>query len=232
MPLALPMIDWFIGRNLRDKNVWLEKIPFFALALVGGLFTLSLRNPYNVQYLADYYLWERLIFACYALTEYLTKLIVPVNLLYVYPFPMIAGDPMPVRFFLYPVIAAAIVGAFVYYRKHAVLVFGTLFFLLNVCLTLHIISISRISIVADRWIYPSSVGFFMTVAWYGANFLKDLSKLKKGIACLAFAAYFVYLAGYAMKRAEVWHDNDSLKKEIKELIKMREDYEKGTFKEQ
>ena len=34
--------------------------------------------------------------------------------------------------------------------------------------------------------------------------------------------YLLYLAGYAMKRVEVWHDNKSLRKEIIELLDKRE----------
>jgi len=225
LPLALPLIDWYAGRDFKKKKLWFEKIPFLALVLLGGLYTMSLRNINFVEYYAGYPLWQRLIFACYALTEYPTKLIVPINLLYIYPFPMPPGDSLPLRFLIYPVIFAAITGVIVYYRKHALLVFCTLFFVLNVSLTLHILSMSRVTIVADRWIYLSGIAFFMAIAWYAIKYFLTLSKLQKIAAILAFVIYLFYLTGYTMKRSEVWHDNSSLKKEINDLIKQREDYE-------
>jgi len=224
LPLTLILIDWYTGRDFRKKKLWLEKIPFLLLVTLGGLFTLSLRNMDYVQYLAGYPLGQRLIFAFYAIIEYLTKLIIPIKLMYLYPFLMMPGEAMPLRFLIYPLIVAALGGIIVYYRKHALLVFCALFFVLNVSLTLHIVSMSRVTIVADRWIYLSGVGFFMAVAWYGIKGLMRLSKVRKIIACSFFVVYLCYLTGYTMKHSEIWHDNDSLKKVIRELIEQREDY--------
>ena len=228
LPLAVLLIDWFSGRDFRDKKLWIEKLPFLALMLLGGIFTLSLRSPELIQYRAGYPLWQRLIFACYALTEYLTKLAVPLNLMYVYPFPMAPGYPLPVRFLIYPLIVSALAGVVVYYRKHAVPVFGALFFLLNLSLSLHLVSISRVTIVADRYVYLSGIGFFMVLSWYGLKFFSTLSKLwKKILLCCTFAVYLLYLAGYAQKRSLVWQDNDSLKKEMRELLDKRKSDEKS-----
>ena len=35
LPLIVPLIDWFAGRDFRDKKCWLEKIPFLLIALAG-----------------------------------------------------------------------------------------------------------------------------------------------------------------------------------------------------
>ena len=223
IPFVMPLIDWFAGRNLWDKKLWIEKIPFLALALTGGFYTLTLRNIDLVEYRAGYPLWQRMVFACYAITEYLTKLIVPLKLMYLYPFPMAPGELLPHRFFLYPVIVAFIVGLLIYYRKYKVLVFSALFFLLNVSLTLHIISMSRSTIVADRYIYLSCIGFFAPTFWYGAQYVMRLSKYKKIFACILFGAYLLCLTGYTIKHSEVWHNNDTLKKEVRELLDKRKE---------
>ena len=225
LPLVLPLIDRFTGRNLRDKKVWLEKIPFFAFVLLGGLFTLSLRNHDYIAQFAGYPLWQRLVFACYAITEYLTKFIIPTNLMYIYPFPMVPGEPLPVQYFIYPfaIVVMAIVVIY-YYRKQAILIFGMLFFLINVSSTLHFVSMSRITISADRWVYLSGVGFFMMASWYGVRFFMQQSKSKKMLICTVFGVYLLYLAGYAVKRSEVWHDSRTLKKEVRELLEKRKEY--------
>lgn len=222
LPLALPLIDRFAGRNFRDKKMWLEKIPFLVFVLVAGVYTMSLRNHAGIQYLADYPLWQRLFFASYSITEYLIKLAVPVKLLYLYPFPMVPGDDLPLNFYIYPFIVAAMVGAAIYYRKHKLMVFGALFFLLNIFFTLHIVSMSRICMFADRYVYLSGIGFFIPVVRYCVKYFLRLSKHKKIIVGIMVSIYLLYLAGYAMKRVEVWHDNKSLRKEIIELLDKRE----------
>jgi len=174
IPIATLFIDWFAGRNFRNKTVWLEKIPFLLIVVLGGLYTLSLRNIGWIEHYVGYPVWQRLVFASYSITEYLTKLIISTNLMYVSPFPMAPGDSLPQRFLIYPVIFTALVGAAIYYRKYRVMVFGALFFLLNVSLTLHIISMSRITIVADT-----------------------------------------------MKHLDVWGNNDTLKKDVRDLLEKR-----------
>ena len=164
LPLIVPLIDWFVGRNLRDKKLWIEKIPFLLLIIAVCLFMLLLRNPFFVQYRAYYPIWQYIVFTCYALTEYLTKLVFPVNLLHLYPIPIVPGESLPVRFFIYPFMIVAMAGIAVYYRKYTMLIFGLLFFLFNVLLTLHPISTSRIIIAADRHIYLAGIGFLMTAA--------------------------------------------------------------------
>ena len=203
------------------KKLWLEKIPFLAIIVCGGLYTLSLRNIGWIEHYVGFPMWQRLVFASYSITEYLTKLIVPTNLMYIYPFPMTPGAPLPHRFLIYPVIFAALAGAAIYYRKYKLMVFGALFFLLNLALTLHIISMSRISIVSDRYVYLSSIGFFMPAVWYGVNYVMRFSKGKRIFVCVLFGAYLFYLTGYTMKHVEVWENNDTLKKDVKDLLEKR-----------
>ena len=221
IPIAALFIDWYARRNFRDKKIWLEKIPFLAIIVCGGLYTLSLRNIGWIEHYVGFPMWQRLVFASYSITEYLTKLIVPTNLMYIYPFPMMPGAPLPHRFLIYPVIFAALAGAAIYFRKYKLMVFGALFFLLNLALTLHIISMSRISIVSDRYVYLSSIGFFMPAVWYGVNYVMRLSKGKRIFVCVLFGAYLFYLTGYTMKHVEVWENNDTLKKDVKELLEKR-----------
>jgi len=44
------------------------------------------------------------------------------------------------------------------------------------------------------------------------------------LICTVFGVYLLYLAGYAVKRSEVWHDSRTLKKEVRELLEKRKEY--------
>ena len=141
--------------------------------------------------------------------------------MHLYPFPVETGFPLPFRFFIYPVVIAVMAGIVAYYRKHMVFVFGVMFFLLNVSLTLHPLLTSRVVITADRYVYLSAVGFFMTVVWYGVKYFMQLSKYGKILICTVFFACFSFLTVSTVKRSEVWRDDDTLKRELRELLEQR-----------
>jgi hypothetical protein len=234
LPAALLLLDWAFGRTSlscgesRDdcpavKKSWgyllLEKAPFILFALLGGLYTYANQSAYVIERWAGYTFWERIVFACYSLVEYSGKMVFPVNLLYLYPFPMAPGKALPVHFFIYPVIiAAAAVFLFkVIKRKDRTVIFGLLFFLINMALMLHIVAMSRLSVIADRYVYLSCAGIFLIAAWYAVPWLQKKTKGRKW-AIAAAVCYLLYLGVFAHFRTYVWKDSITLKKEFRELI--------------
>ena len=225
LPTSLFLLDILLSRNMKKKGVWLEKLPFILFALLVGLFTLSIQDVSLIAERAGYPLWQRLIFASYSLVEYLVKLIIPVNLMYLYPFPMVIGEDLPLRFYIYPVVLlVAAIGLFVS-RKQWIICFGVLFFVFNIALTLHIAPMSRYTLVADRYVYLSSVGIFLIGVWYAVAYIEKQTKKKRAFIYLLVACYFLYVGIYAHQRSKVWYDTDTLKKEIRVLIEERDDIE-------
>ncbi|MCB6307843.1 hypothetical protein LI302_23400, partial [Parabacteroides merdae] len=90
LPLSLILIDWFISRNLKSSDWWIEKMPFFILSVGFALLTLDLQGPRSEA--VSYTAVQRLLFGCYSLFEYLTKSLLPINLNYLYPFPILPGN--------------------------------------------------------------------------------------------------------------------------------------------
>jgi hypothetical protein len=219
-PALLILLDWLLKRNLRSIEVWMEKLPFFLFSLFVGIYTLSQQNPAFVQQRAGYPLWQRLVFACYACVEYLIKLAVPIRLMYLYPYPMPPGELLPLRFFIYPIIAVIAAATVLFYRKQWLLVFGILFFLINIGLTLNVIPMSRYAVVADRYVYLPSIGVFMMMVWYSVKYVRTLPKKWRKWCLVPALAYVLCLGGYAHIRTYVWYDSKSLKKELKELLEL------------
>lgn len=79
----------------------------------------------------------------------------------------------------------------------------------------------RFAIVADRYIYLSSVGLAFIVSYYFTAFY---SKLKHGRKYLfvVLICYFIYLGLYVNVRARVWSNSETLKREVRELVDQRE----------
>ena len=216
-PLVLLLIDWFLNRNMRSGEVWSEKIIFLVMSLFFGLVTIFSQGISLES--TVYPLSSRLVFAPYALIEYFTKSVFPVNLNYLYPFPCLPDEAVPARFYIYPVILLCLIGWLWGYRKNKVLIFGIGLFIINLLVAIHIIPMARHAIVADRYLYLSYIGISFLIG-YGITLVKPkIRKITVGI----FVLYCLYLAGYAFMYSQRWKNTDTVKQHVKEIIMERED---------
>jgi hypothetical protein len=161
-----------------------------------------------------------MVFASYSLVEYFGTLAFPANLLYMHLFPMSPGLPLPVRYFIYPVIVAAftyLLIRLVKFKNWPVF-FGLVFFLINIALMLHVVAMSRFTIIADRYVYLASVGIFFIVTWYAVPWLQKMASSGKKWTLAVAVCYLLYLGGYAHYRTYAWKDSDTLKKEFRKLV--------------
>jgi hypothetical protein len=86
-----------------------------------------------------------------------------------------------------------------------------------------VIPTSRFAIVADRYVYLPSMGIFFLIAYFlDAGLQKKNSFRHLLLGCSL--VYFICLGTYARQRCRVWHNSETLKKELKETIETRSDY--------
>lgn len=217
LPVCLVIIDWAIGRNMKSGYIWIEKISFFLIGFILGCITLYLSHSNISSLSGGYVLWERIIFGCYSYIEYLFKWVCPICLLYLYPFPSLPGEPIPEWMLWYPLLITIIGYTFKKVLAYWPVTLGLLFFTVNLFMTLHFIPMPRLAIVADRYIYVASIGLSFIVAYY---FIMIFIKWKQYnfFHILIFSLLTLYLSGYANLRTHIWHDSNSLKKEVKELV--------------
>lgn len=225
LPACLFLFDLLLRRNLMKKEVWIEKLPFLFFAILVGLFTLSLQSASLINERAGYPFGQRMVLACYSIIEYVIKLIIPANLLYIYPFPMQPGEELPLKFYMYPVLATGLFTGAIIYRKKWTVSFGALFFLINIALALHIVPMSRYAMVADRYVYLPAVGIFLIAVWHVFAYYLRLTKQKRRWMYICAVGYILFLGIYAHQRTKVWYDSDTLKKEMRDLLEERNKYE-------
>lgn len=221
-PFCLLLLDYIAKRNFRNLNLWIEKVPFFMLSLCFGLITLisfSQMAREMVNGTNTYPLFYRFVFMSYSVTEYVTKLILPVKLMYVYPFPIAHNEALPFMFYIYPLI---LIGLFILFwkgRKQYVLVFGSLFFVVQLLLMLHIIPMPRFYICADRYLYLACIGFFFIVVWYLFELRRSLNKTKWNVFISIFCGIILFMGLYSNRISRKWANDVSLKQEMGELLK-------------
>jgi hypothetical protein len=157
-PLWMLLIGWLSGASFKSRKVWLGVAPFLLLSLGFGIITiLSQTGGKTLFGEGGYPAWQRIVYACYTFTEYFQKLVFPFKLSYLYPFPSVAGDPLPQWLLVYPLLIAILLLSF--WRQistHKVWIFVLLFFGIHIAVALHIVSLSRFAVVADRYVYVAS----------------------------------------------------------------------------
>jgi tetratricopeptide (TPR) repeat protein len=164
-PLTLLAIDWYRGRGW-NASVLLEKLPHIAVSVATGL--LNIQAQKSAGAVAEVGYWEpleRVLLASRALALYAQKLFAPVELSAIYPMP----DPsakLGAGFHLSAALLLIAVPLTVYLaRRHRAVLFGILFFLINIVLVLQLVPFG-FSLIADRFSYLPYLGLFLALSWW------------------------------------------------------------------
>ncbi len=203
---TLVLVDYFYGRNIKSTRVILEKIPFFLLALFFGVLAVYAQSlgP-DTEGIPDYKLFKRLVFAGYGCSQYILKLIWPYHLVAFYPYPK---TEIP---YYYYFASLAVLGLFTWlvisFKTNKIIIFSVIFFILNIVLVLQILPVGK-AIMADRYAYLPSIGFFLLLVFA----IEKALSFKKGymIAGGILSFYILALGVYNYKQVQVWKDSFSL----------------------
>ena len=223
LPLSLLAIDWFRRRQF-DARLWMEKAPFFAIGIAGGLVNLAVQKSLGALTIPHpWSLVAKVYFASYALVAYVAKLFVPVHLSGVYPYPAV-GAALPPRYsaaFLAVLILVPL--AIVAVRRNRAALFGIAFFFINIALVLQLITVGT-AVLAERYTYLPYIGLFFALAWPLDD--RGGSAWSRGLR-RALAALFVLLGIFSVaqtwSRCSVWHDpetfwSDAIRKHPGEIV--------------
>ncbi len=231
LPLNIILLDAFFhifGEQKFTKKVWVEKIPFFIIAI--GFWYWSSLHQLGVMNLEDAFPWEqRLVFGSYSLVVYLIRFIIPAKLLFYYGFPILAGEALPWTYYVF-VSAALFVLMYLidlYRQRKWAPFFGLLFFLINILLVLHIIPMPRAMITADRYMYLSIIGLAVWALWFAhkltiwmtsRSLLPNLRSSKTLMGGL-IGLYLLGFGWYSNSLTHKWNDSVSIKQELRDYIK-------------
>jgi hypothetical protein len=104
LSVTLIATDYLLKRRLTDIKVIAEKIPFFLVSIAVGIIAVKAqKSSASIADSSVFAIYERILFACYGLTQYFVKLILPLNLSAIYPFPVRLNGSIPASFWFYPV---------------------------------------------------------------------------------------------------------------------------------
>lgn len=233
LPLNLLLIDFALGRfegitwrKFLSSRVILEKIPLFLLALAFLYFTWA-NSPGGIQQEAGYPFFQRIAFAFHSMVEYVFRFLAPVKLYFFHPYPMSPGEALPLYYWGY-LLLAGIIGYFVWeqvQKGNTIVLFGFLFFLVNLILVLHIIPLPRPVITADRYMYLSVIGLAWSVVVMAQSWMKSSKTNNQKAILLGALVWLIFLGVQTNLRTAEWKDSESTKSNVIELIEKRQEAE-------
>ncbi len=158
LPLALFAVDIWLKRPLRGKKIIFEKIPLVLIGIPFVLITIAAQEDVHFLNHHNEFQFSSLIFAGYAICQYIFHLLLPINLSVLYPYP---GSASSVHYVCF-VAAICIVGAMclAYVKQLRFWAAGLLFFLVNLLPVLQLVQFGE-TLMADRYLYIASIGLWI-----------------------------------------------------------------------
>ena len=204
LPFVLLLIDFWPLQRLKaptGQSLIIEKIPFFALALIGSVVTYCVQktggamstdsSPHHIEN------------ALWAYERYIAKLFWPTDLAIVYPFPAYG---LLVPAIVATVLLAACSIAFIFLSRRVPGLFtGWFWFLGTLVPVIGIVQVGSAS-MADRYSYLPSIGLFILVTWG----LADLFDSPRGKKILAATAIVVLAACFMLTSIQITYWRNSI----------------------
>lgn len=210
LPVVLLVVDFYEHRELKIKLL-IEKLPLFALALLFGFISTQAQKQVGALGTLDvHFSWiEKIALACYSLTTYTWKLLLPIGLTNFYPYPMKVNDALPTAFYLYILLVGGIFfGIWKWGKNNRWLLLGVSFFVLNLLLLLQIIPVGG-AVMSDRYTYLPYLGLFLIIGQLVSTYIDKKPAIGKAMLVVVLMAS----AGYAWgtkERNKDWYDSISL----------------------
>ena len=214
LPLSLMVLDAWMRRPL-NRQVLIEKIPFFLVALPFGALTLYGRAL--AGHTADaaapivYSLADRGLMVCHTVLFYWTKLLSPFPALSIwYPFEKTAAGAWHWTYYAAPFALSGLLYLAWRVRHQMPFVwYGVLFYLVNVVLALPYATFGTFELRSDRYNYLACLGVFAVLAMLPGFFSEKKSAWESriwGILCLLLLGW----AASTLLRIRDWRDGLTL----------------------
>jgi Tfp pilus assembly protein PilF len=220
LPFVLLILDWYPFNRIRSlktfQPVVVEKLPFIACSLISSVLTILAQRAGGALSSIDVVpLSTRVLVGADALIAYLWKMIWPLNLIPLYPYPknisLASVEYLPAIVLVIGITAACIV--FVNRQKLWLTAWG--YYVVTLAPVLGIVQVGSQS-MADRYTYLPSLGPFILIglatAWISgkANSLKKWSPIIKSFSIAVGISVFVALSYLTIAQTGIWKNSYNL----------------------
>ncbi|MBO6124586.1 MAG: hypothetical protein J6P55_01825 [Bacteroidaceae bacterium] len=210
-PFWLLLLHWAHGDFVQRRNSIIGVAPFLLLAAIFGIMYLLYASELDgnlTSITRGNSLWERLEIAGFAISVYIRRWFLPLDMQHIYEMP----ETIPAWFLLCPICVTIIV--ITYWKKiKPVTLFWFLFFLIHIGLSVHLIPMGRFVIMADRYMYLPCIAvaniLLILIGGYG--------KRRAVRACLACLLLFWCFVSFL--RTQDWENTEKIRANNSIIVK-------------
>lgn len=160
--IIIILIDYLQAKKVTYK-ILIDKIPFLVISIVFGLIAIKVQGDSSAIGFTEndvYNASDKFFFANYSLFFYIKKMLLPIELSGLYPYPIKSGGPLPfIFYFSFPANLILVFLMLYSLKRTKKVMFGSLFFIVSIFPVLQILSVGS-AIAADRYFYIASIGLF------------------------------------------------------------------------
>jgi Flp pilus assembly protein TadD len=224
LPLILILLDCYPLQRISlypikiftDLSIWLEKIPFFALSLTSSIITIMAQHSGGaVKTLEQIPISYRLLNATRSLVFYLEKMIIPLKLIPVYPFPAhLHWLDLPIVWSVLVLLFIAFFSLWMVRRGNYLFLVLWSYYLITIHPVLGIIQVGG-QAAADRYTYLPSLSVLLLLVlgflWIFEN--AELFKLKSIVQgmILVFTCMLLLIVGrLTINQTKIWQNSEVL----------------------
>ncbi len=224
LPLVLLILDWYPFGRIRSwktfYSVILEKIPFLILSLVSGFLTILAQKVEGAMMMMEFMpLSVRLFVAAKSVIAYLCKMVLPLQLTPLYPYPrnpsLLSFAYLSAIVLLGGITAICIMIA----KKRQLWLCCWSYYLITLSPVLGILQVG-VQSMADRYTYLPSLGPFVIVGLIAGGIYEKMTELKRlkiilPVTGLVLATAILVSLSYATtKQIGVWKNSISFWKHV------------------
>ncbi len=215
LPIVLLILDFYPLKRLtiseisNSKQVLIEKVPFFLLTFLSAIITIWVHLISGLLLtLEDIPPLVRVFAAMRAYLFYLMKMVLPINLVPIYPYPD------NVNFFTLQYVGSSVLFLVITFFSIRYLKRGKLFFavwfyyIITLLPVIGIVKVGGFS-AADRYTYLPSLGPFL-IAGLGVGYAFERYPDKRKITVIALMLISGLLMNKTIKQIGVWRDSVTL----------------------
>jgi len=207
---VLILIDYLQEGKFSLKQIY-NKIPFIIISVGFSLVTYLTFSLGRAVGSTSNIMTSILVFF-YSIVFYLQKLVLPVGLSPVYPFP--SDSSLPLIYYVSPIIILVLISAiYKYFRHDKYIIFAFLFFIVTILPVTQLIPVKNTSIVFDRFTYIPYLGFFFMLGYYfNGLYTRKILNAQNGRTAIIFFTVLVFIifSYLSYTRAGVWNNDVSL----------------------
>ena len=203
LPLSLIAVDIWLLRDLRNKKVWLEKLPLLFISIIFGIAAIQAQAAEKALGMHGAgSVINTIMFAADAYVQYVVHLFVPVSLSVIYPYPREVGW---VEYLcLVAVISIVALAVISYRKKWYMLCGGIVFYTVNIALVLQFIQFGE-CLMADRYLYIAGIGIIGPAIYYLFVWLQNISQQAVAVTGAGIVALALLIMTF--ERNDIWQSD-------------------------